>query len=78
MDNQSALVYNVNTYTSFSHNHLIAVLSSNDAEYKYDVLESEEVYSRFIVRSGIDVFHLLKQLIDDNNGTSISIEYGSN
>ena len=23
-------------------------------------------------------FHLLKQLIDDNNGTSISIEYGSN
>lgn len=75
-DNQH-MKYFVNTYTSFSHNHLIAILSSTDTPYRYEELGNEEVYSRFEVNSNNDVYSTIKQLSDDNNGTAISIEYGA-
>lgn len=75
-DNQE-MRYHVNTYSGFSHNHLIAILSSTDTPYQYEYLQNEEVYSRFEVRSNNEVYTTLKQLIDENNGTAISIEYGT-
>ena len=75
-DNQE-MRYHVNTYSDFSHNHLIAILSSTDTPYRFEYLRNEEVYSRFEVRSNNEVYTTLKQLIEENNGTSISIEYGT-
>ena len=69
--------YFLNTYSQFSHNHVIAILSSNDAQYRYDMLGNEELYSRFQVMSGMNVYNIIKELIEENNGTAITIEYGS-
>ncbi len=69
--------YFLNTYSQFSHNHAIAILSSNDAQYRYEELHNEEIYSRFQVSSGMSVYNIIKELIQQNDGTAITIEYGS-
>lgn len=77
MNNQAeGIRYYVTTYSYYSHNHLINVLSSLDALYKYDVLQSEEVYSKFVVESTLEAYNTIKQLMENNDGTAISIEYG--
>ena len=43
--------YYITTYTSFSHTHVINLLSSNDANYQYKDYPTEETYSRFEVLS---------------------------
>jgi hypothetical protein len=76
-DNQN-MRYNVSTHSQFSHNYVIALLSSNDVQYRVEYIHNEEVYSRFEIISSVDVFKLIRDLAqENNNGTSISIEYGS-
>jgi hypothetical protein len=77
MADNKELKYYLTTYSQYSHNHLIAILSSNGAEYRFDVLQNEEVYSRFLVISDITIYNIVRQLIDNNDGTAISIEYGA-
>lgn len=77
MSNNNEMKYYATTYSQFSHNHLIAVLSSTGAEYRYETLQTEESFSRFVVISDKEVYNSIRQLIDNNDGTSISIEYGS-
>jgi hypothetical protein len=67
----------VTTYSHFSHNYLIATLSSRDVEYRYIEMQNEEAYSRFEVISDLDSYTILKQLSEENNGTAFSIEYGT-
>lgn len=75
---QNQLRFNLTTYSQFSHNYLIAVLSSKDIPYTYESLMTEESYSRFTVHSTMEVFNTVKDLIEsDNNGTAVSIEYGT-
>lgn len=69
--------YYATTYSQFSHNYLIAILTANDAKYETEYLQNEEVYSRFIIVSDHKVYNTVKELTNDNNGTSISIEYGA-
>ncbi len=71
------LMYFANTYTSFSHNHLIAMLSSNDAQYVFDMTPTEEVYSRFKIMSNQRTYNLIREAIEVNDGNAITIEYGS-
>ncbi len=75
---QNRLRFNLTTYSQFSHNYLIAVLSSKDIPYTYESLLTEESFSRFTVVSTMETFRAVKDLIEtDNNGTAVSIEYGT-
>lgn len=69
--------YNLLTHSSYSHNYLETVLKSNNIQYSYMITENEESYSRFEVYSSIDIFNDLKALTELNNGTSITIQYGT-
>jgi hypothetical protein len=75
--NNDKLKYYITTYSQFSHNFLIATLSTNETEYHYEQPQNEEVFSRFVVVSDINVYNTIKQLIESNNGTALSIEYGA-
>lgn len=75
-DNQ-AMRYYATTYSQFSHNFLIATLTANDAKFETQYLQNEETYSKFAIISNQDVYNKIKELANENNGTSISIEYGT-
>lgn len=75
--NNNEIKYFATTYSHFSHNHFIAILSSLQAEYRYEELQNEEVFSRFVIISDIQVYNQVKELISNNDGTVISIEYGA-
>ena len=69
--------YYITTYTSYSHNHVIGLLSSNDAEYRYVDYPTEETYSRFEVISNRVAFEMLREASKENNGTAFTLEYGT-
>ncbi len=77
MKEDKTIRYHINTYTSFSHNYVIALLSSKDADYRYSIMQSEEVYSRFEVYSDLNAFEQIRELSKDNNGTAFTIEHGT-
>jgi len=77
MNENKQMKYYVSTYTEYSHNYLIALLGSHSVQYKVTRLETEQTFSKFEVVSGIDIYNLLRNLMDQNNGTAISIEYGT-
>jgi hypothetical protein len=77
MSNERKIRYNIATYTSFSHNHVIALLSSNEAEYRYEEQPTEEYYSRFTVVSDLSTFEKLREASKENNGAAFNIEHGS-
>lgn len=76
MSENKQMKYFVSTYSEYSHNYLIAILGSQQATYRFEKLQNEETYSKFEVICGIEVYNLLRNVIDQNNGTAISIEYG--
>ena len=75
MDNNQ-IRFNVTTYTKFSHNHVIGLLSSNDAQYKYQEYPTDETYSRFEVISNATAFEAIREASKENNGTAFTLEYG--
>lgn len=75
-DNQN-MRYNLTTYSQYSHDHLVKVLSTKDVRYEYAVPQGEQYFSRFNVLSGVEVFDFIKNLIENNDGTAISLEYGT-
>jgi hypothetical protein len=75
MDNN--IRYFVTTYTQFSHNHVIGLLSSNDANYRYVEYPTEETYSRFEVMSNRNAFEIIREASKENNGTAFTLEYGT-
>lgn len=76
MNNQS-IKYYITTYTSFSHNHVIAILSSNEARYRYEVPQTEQWYSKFEVYSNQKAFEMLKEASQENDGNAFTLEYGT-
>jgi len=69
--------YFITTYTSFSHNHVIALLSSNDAEYRFIDYPTEESYSKFEVISDRAAFEMLREASKENDGSAFTLEYGT-
>lgn len=69
--------YYATAYSQFSHNYLIAMLTTNDVKFETQYLETEETYSKFMIISNHEMYNKIKELSNENNGTSISIEYGS-
>jgi len=71
------LRYFVTTYTNFSHTHVINLLSSNTAEYRYQEYPTEETYSRFEIISDKYTFELLREASKENDGSAFTLEYGT-
>ena len=68
--------YFVVTYTSWTHLYFIQTLTADDVEFAQKTLNSEEVYSKFYIRSSVDYFHKTKNLALENTELSFNIEYG--
>lgn len=69
--------YNLFTHSSYSHTFLTQRLDALGAQYRFLLTEDEESYSRFEVVSSPEVFETMKNLIEENNGTAITIQYGT-
>lgn len=69
--------YNLTTYTDYSHDFLLKVLNSTNAKYQFHVFRNDEIYSKFEVHSELEVYNRIKDIIENGNGTAISIEYGA-
>jgi len=69
--------YYITTYTSFSHTHVINLLSSNEAKYQFKDYPTEESYSMFEVVSDRYVFEILREASKENNGAAFTIDYGT-
>lgn len=68
--------YFVVTYTSWTHLYFIQTLTADDIEFTQRTLNSEEVYSKFYVRSSVEYFNKMKKLAQENTDLSFNIEYG--
>lgn len=66
----------ITTYTNFSHNTVIAYLSSGDAQYQYEVSATEQLYSKFCVWGTLELFSKLRELSDRGDGVVFTLEYG--
>lgn len=75
-DNQTIRFYLL-THSPFSHNVLTGMLTANDIQYHWDYVQNEEVYSKFVVIGDINQYNLIKEFTQENNGASISLEYGA-
>lgn len=69
--------YNLLTHSNYSHTYLESVLKSKNIRFNYAIIENEESYSRFELYSDVDIFNDLRALTELNNGTSITIQYGT-
>lgn len=77
MSNPNDMIkYFVVTYTNWTHLYFIQTLTADDIEFTQRTLNSEEVYSKFYVRSSVDYFNKLKKLTQENTDISFNIEYG--
>lgn len=68
--------YFVVTYTKWTHLYFIQTLTADDIEFTQRVVENEEVYSKFYIRSSVDYFNKLKELTLSNTELTFNIEYG--
>jgi hypothetical protein len=75
-DNQD-MRYNLTTYSEYSHDHLLKVLTAKNVRYEYVVPQGEQYYSRFNVLSNTEIFEFIKNLTENNDGTAITLEYGT-
>lgn len=73
----STMRYYIQTHTHFTHNYIIALLSSRDIAYQYKMVESEETYSQFEIVSLRENFEWLREISKQNDGTSFTLEYGT-
>jgi len=75
-DNQ-AIQMSLTTYSQYSHNFLLAKLTNANADFTNTMLENEQSFSLFTVRGDINLYNFLKDMTESNNGTAITIEYGT-
>jgi hypothetical protein len=73
----SLIRYNLMTHSSFSHTYVVNILSSLEAEYRFQKIENEENYSQFEVYSTNETFQRVRDMVEQNNGTAITIQYGT-
>ncbi len=71
------LRFNITSYSNFSHNYVIALLSSNDAQYRFTENLTEESYSMFEVISDRNTYEKIREASKENSGAAFSVEYGT-
>jgi type IV secretory pathway component VirB8 len=56
---------------------VVNILSSLETQYRFEKIENEENYSIFEVFSTNEVFQRVRDMVEQNNGTAITIQYGT-
>lgn len=68
--------YRATTYESSTHTYVIQILTSTDSQFQQEIVQTEQMYGRFVIRSERDVFERLRDLVNENNIYTITLEYG--
>jgi hypothetical protein len=67
--------FRVTTYNLFTHTYVIQIITSSDAQFQQEVLDNEQGYSIFQVYGSSQCFEKLRELMSENNGTSLTLQY---
>jgi hypothetical protein len=68
--------YRATTYESTTHTYVIQILTSTDSQFNQEIVQTEQMYGRFIIRSTQEVFERLRDLVNENNIYTITLEHG--
>ena len=68
--------YRATTYESSTHTYVIQILTSTDSQFNQEIVQTEQMYGRFIIRSTQEVFERLRDLVNENNIYTITLEHG--
>ena len=68
--------YRVTTYESSTHTYVIQILTSTDSQFQHEIVQTEQMYGRFIVRSSREIFEKLRNLVNENSIYTLTLEHG--
>lgn len=68
--------YRATTYESSTHTYVIQILTSTDSQFNHEIVQTEEMYGRFVIRSSREVFERLRGLVNENSIYTITLEHG--
>jgi hypothetical protein len=68
--------YRATTYESSTHTYVIQILTSTDSQFQQEIVQTEQMYGRFVIRSTKEVFERLRDLVNENSIYTITLEYG--
>lgn len=68
--------YRATTYESSTHTYVIQILTSTDSQFQQEIVQTEQMYGRFIIRSTREVFERLRGLVNENSIYTITLEHG--
>lgn len=68
--------YRATTYESSTHTYVIQILTSTDSQFAQEIVQTEQMYGRFVIRSEREVFERLRDLVNENSIYTITLEYG--
>ena len=69
------IIFKIVTYTYWTHQHLIGVLTSRDIKFEQDIIQSEECWSRFKIQASPEIFREVRALMAENTDLSFNIEH---
>ena len=69
------IIFKLVTYTYWTHQHLIGVLTSRDIKFEQDIIQSEECWSRFKIQASTEIFREVRALMAENTDLSFNIEH---
>ena len=68
--------FTATTYESSTHTYVIQILTSTDSQFNQEIVQTEQMYGRFIIRSTREVFERLRDLVNENSIYTITLEHG--
>lgn len=68
--------YRATTYESSTHIYVIQILTSTDSQFQQEIVQTEQMYGRFIIRSTQEVFERLRDLVNENSIYTLTLEHG--
>lgn len=68
--------FTATTYESSTHVYVIQVLTSKDCQFEYDLVRTDQAYSKFRVIGPQEAFERLRELVHENNNYVVTLEYG--
>jgi hypothetical protein len=68
--------FTATTYESSTHTYVIQILTSMDCRFEYSLDQTEQAYSRFRVMGPQAAFERLREIVQENNIYTVTLEYG--
>ena len=68
--------FTATTYESTTHTYVIQILTSMDCQFEFNLVQTEQAYSRFRVIGSQAAFERLRELVQENNIYVVTLEYG--